>query len=358
MRVVWPGRHHHGGSVGGLADHLDAVGVLELPAPLEGVDVDDGARVGLDRGDLVLHHHRGPEEPEHDQDRHDRVDDLGERVVLRLHRHVVGAAPVAEDGPADEQEREAADDDAGDEEALPEVEGGAGLRGGALVGAERRELAAGEEQGAQTDHHDGQPAAWILGAATWGFGCVGRRAGQRRVHRADTIEPGKKIGNRRGQCGWAWGGAADSLAAQVKTPRAMVEVARAARAAKTCWRARCTASSSGRASQACSARWPARRNAPSAAAASDFGHGQQLQGPLGQGAGPAGQRSQLGGQGALGRRLQRGRVAVPPAAVLAPHRVDDELGLVVDRLGGRAGPPGRRGRARRGWRHRGARPRS
>src|SRR6202453_1319155 len=49
----------------------------------------------------------------------------------------------------------------------------------------------------------------------------------------------------------------------------MVEVARAARAAKTCWRARCTPSSSGRASQACSARWPARRNAPSAAPGSD-----------------------------------------------------------------------------------------
>ena len=67
------------------------------------------------------------EEPDHDQDRHDRVDDLGERVVLRLHRHVVGAAPVAEDGPEDQQEDEAAHDDAGDEEALPEVEGGAGL---------------------------------------------------------------------------------------------------------------------------------------------------------------------------------------------------------------------------------------
>ena len=94
MRVVCPVGTTMVGAFGGLADHLDAVGVLELPAPLEGVDVDGGAGVGLDGGDLVLHHHRRPEEPEHDQDRHDGVDDLGERVVLRLHRHVVGAAAV------------------------------------------------------------------------------------------------------------------------------------------------------------------------------------------------------------------------------------------------------------------------
>src|ERR1700722_6314725 len=45
--------------------------------------------------------------------------------------------------------------------------------------------------------------------------------------------PAKKLeiaGHVDGQCGWVCGAAADSLAAQVKTPRAMVEVARAARA--------------------------------------------------------------------------------------------------------------------------------
>ena len=86
---------------------------------------------------------------------------------------------------------------AGDEEALPEVEGGAALGGRALVGAERRELAAGQQQGAQGDHHGGQPTAGTLGAASWAFGCVRRGAGQRRVHGADTIEPRKKIGNPR-----------------------------------------------------------------------------------------------------------------------------------------------------------------
>ena len=211
---------------------------------------------------------------------------------------LVGAPPVAEDGPADEQEGEAADDDAGDEEALPEVVGRLRLRRGALVGAEGRELAAGQEEGAESDHHGGQTAAWLLGAASWGFGCLGRRAGQRRVHRADTIEPGKKIGNRRApttarvSADAPWGGAVDSLAAQVKTPRAMVEVARAARAAKTCWRARCTPSSSGRASQACSARWPASRNAPSSSDGAASPPGPAARGPVGQPR-PAGQLRQL-----------------------------------------------------------------
>ena len=190
------GRHDHGGGVGGLADDLDPVGVLELPTPLEGVHVDHRGRVRLHRRDRVLHHHRGPEQPEHNEDGNDGVGDLGERVVLRLHRHLVGAAAIAEDGPQDEQEGEAADDEPGDEEALPEVEGGAALGGRALVGAEARELAAGEEHGAQGDQYGGEPAAWTLGTASWGFGCVERGAGQRRVHRADTIEPCKKIGNR------------------------------------------------------------------------------------------------------------------------------------------------------------------
>ena len=231
-------------------------------------------------------------------------------MVLGLARHLVGAAPVAEDGPADEQEGEAADDDAGDEEALPEVEGRAGLGGGALVGAEGRELAAGEEQGARG------PTATT---ASRRRGLLALRPGvsggsedglvSDESTRADTIEPGKKIGNgspvgvppERRQCGC--GGAADSLAAQVKTPRAMVEVARAARAAKTCWRARCTAWSSGAASQACSARWPARRSAPSAAGSDRATSSPRpaARRPVGQGAGPAGQLGQLGRQGALGR---------------------------------------------------------
>ncbi len=58
---------------------------------------------------------------------------------------------------------------------------------------------------------------------------------------------------------------------------------------------------------------------------------QQLERTVGQGAGTAGQRGQLGGERPLGRRLERGRVAVPPPAVLAPDGVHDELRLVVDR---------------------------
>src|SRR5258708_26952719 len=36
-------------------------------------------RSWLHRGDRVLHDHRGPEQPEHDEDRHDGVSDLGQR---------------------------------------------------------------------------------------------------------------------------------------------------------------------------------------------------------------------------------------------------------------------------------------
>jgi len=58
----------------------------------------------------------------------------------------------------------------------------------------------------------------------------------------------------------------------------------------------------------------------------------------GQGFGPVGEHPRSSGQGRqLGRQrsfrsgLEAGRIAVPPAAVPAPHGVHDELGLVVDR---------------------------
>ena len=120
-------------------------------------------------------------------------DDLGQRVVLGLPRHLVGAAPVAEDHPDDEDEDEPAHDQAGDEEALPEMEGGLALGGRSLVESEAGELAAGEEEGTQGDDDRGQ-AAWTLVPGTWGFGRIESGAGQRRVHGADTIEPGKKTG--------------------------------------------------------------------------------------------------------------------------------------------------------------------
>ncbi len=48
----------------------------------------------------------------------------------------------------------------------------------------------------EDDPGRGQPAAGLLGALSWGFRRAGGDAGQRRVHAADTIEPGPKTGIR------------------------------------------------------------------------------------------------------------------------------------------------------------------
>ena len=56
---------------------------MELPAPLEGVDVDRGWVRGRRRRP-VLDDHGEREEAEDDEDRDDRVDDLEQRVVLGL----------------------------------------------------------------------------------------------------------------------------------------------------------------------------------------------------------------------------------------------------------------------------------
>ena len=118
-------------------------------------------------------------------------------------------------------------------------------------------------------------------------------------------------------------------------PLAIVEVAASALAANTRRRISAIASSSGAASQASSARWPARRWPVCVVAARRplpawSGRGQR-QRPVGEHGRPAGEAGQLGGQHALGRGLERGRVPVPPAAVEPPDVADDELGLVIDR---------------------------
>ena len=207
----------------------------------------------------------------------------------------------------------------------------------------RRSSAAGSRSGAgpQADHHGGQTAA-----ASWrcerGFGGVGRRAGQRRVHGADTIEPRKKIRNQSAglrrptasvRCGPSAARVADSLAAQVKTPRAMVEVARGGPGGEdllACPRDALVVRAGqpgvlGQVAGQAQGRAPPRRVGLGARASSSRARSARAPAP------PASSASSAA-RARSGAGLQGGRIAVPPAAVLAPDRVDDELGLVVDGL--------------------------
>ena len=114
---------HEGGVLGGLANDGGGgvAGVAELPAPLEGVDVHRGRAHRL-RGDLVLLHHGGPEEPGH-HDRGDHgVDDLEGQVVLRLLGNGITLSSVTNDRPQNESGSETTDDGSGHREALPEME--------------------------------------------------------------------------------------------------------------------------------------------------------------------------------------------------------------------------------------------
>ena len=104
-----------------------------------------------------------------------------------------------------------AHDQAGDEEALPEVEGGAALAGGALVGAEGGELAAAEEDRPEDDPHGGQSAPWVLGAASWGFVVSGRALVSDGSTAPTLSNPAKKLEfgapvppplQRQCACGW------------------------------------------------------------------------------------------------------------------------------------------------------------
>ncbi len=75
---------------------------------------------------------------------------------------------------------------------------------------------------------------------------------------------------------------------------------------------------------------PGQPEAPASSAPG--GRADEGEGPVGQGTGPAGQGGQLGGEGPFRRRLERGRVPVPPPAVAAPDGAHDEFRLVVDGL--------------------------
>ena len=88
-------------------------------------------------------------------------------VLVELAGHLVGALPVAEDGPEDEQDDEAADDDAGRHHPRVQLEGVLALLGrpsaGAVAGVE---AAPAEDQGAPmaTDqrrrrHRRGRPGS-------------------------------------------------------------------------------------------------------------------------------------------------------------------------------------------------------
>ena len=79
--------------------------VDELPPPLEGVDVDDGRRMGGHVVHRILRHHGEAEEDEDDDDGDDGVGDLQAEVVLELTRDLVGSAPVADDRPDDQKRR-------------------------------------------------------------------------------------------------------------------------------------------------------------------------------------------------------------------------------------------------------------
>ena len=138
-------------------------------------------------------------------------------------------------------------------------------------------------------------------------------------------------------CGCAAGAAADavdSLEAQVKTPAPWSKSpglpAPRRFAGAPAGRLRLRGRPARRARPGARRGGGPRRNAPPRIRARRRGR-QELERTVGQGAGTAGQRGQLGGERPLGRRLEGGRVAVPPPAVLAPDRVHDELRLVVDR---------------------------
>jgi len=85
---------------------------------------------------FVLHHQRGREESEDDQDGHHGVEHFSGQVILGLSRDVVTLAPETDDRVDEEHDHESTDDDGSDGESLPEVVHRTRLRGRALMGAE------------------------------------------------------------------------------------------------------------------------------------------------------------------------------------------------------------------------------
>ncbi len=195
---------------------------------------------------LVLHDQGRGEEPEHDQDRDDGVGELEGEVVLGLAGNLVAPAPIAKDGPDDQERDQQADNDGADGESLPEVEDRARRRGDAGVCPEGRNavlggnvsVAASEDE--RGDRHDGETAHATPAA---GATRVSLRGQGRWFHSGNLthylmcLDPAgpqfcRCAGVRTTQC---WCGV-DSRSAQPKTPRDMVEVARAASSRKTRWR--------------------------------------------------------------------------------------------------------------------------
>ena len=296
---------------------------------------------GVDRHggvDVVLGEDGEQEEEGHHEDRDDGVEDLDRDALVELLGHLLGPAPVAEDGAQDEQDDEAADDDAGGHHPRVELEGVLALGGGTPAGAVGRvEVAPAEDQRCG----EARPTAGRVqrrrrGRRRPGTGSVGRRVacgqGRRRsvcegVHGDDTsgdraaksevqTDPcsatrtpsvrGVATTGRRGlgpspvagRLGLPGGPGEDAVA--------MVEVAASARRVKTVRGPRCTAGSSGAASQASSARCPARRRASASVRA-------------GVSAGPSPGRASSPGPGRPGRRRRRrARPAPAPAPARGP----------------------------------------
>ena len=120
-----------------------------------------GGHRGIHRRDgihVVLGEHGEEEEEPDDHDRDHRVEDLDGDVLVKLSGHLVGAPPVAEDGPQDQEEDQATDDDAGGHHARVELEGLLALGGGPAAGAVAGvEIATAEHQGC-SDGQDDRPA--------------------------------------------------------------------------------------------------------------------------------------------------------------------------------------------------------
>ena len=98
----------------------------------------DEVTVAVDRDggvDLVLGDDGEGEQERHDEHGDDGVDDLDGHVLVELAGHLVGALPVADDRPEDQEEDHATDDDAGGHHARVQLEGVLALGGGAPAGA-------------------------------------------------------------------------------------------------------------------------------------------------------------------------------------------------------------------------------
>ena len=117
-----------------LAGDADrAVGVVELPLPLERDDVDHEVGIGVVVVDRVDGHERHREQAEHDHERDHDVRDLHRDVVVLLRRQVewplVGAPAVPHDHPQHQAGHEQEHDEPETEEQVPDTVDRLGLLG-------------------------------------------------------------------------------------------------------------------------------------------------------------------------------------------------------------------------------------